>query len=268
MIHFAKFLQKATVLIAFLGLTSYSAAQDNIDADSILNDFKSRTFIPKDAVVTWAGSIENVVGVYVTKSVSGYLLAGNRANEKNAGKKIELKDREILNMLITDNQNIGLNIANILKLGGVKDKLDQLIISDIVSVTDQDVTIDTCKAKKPDIFDAETTYWCITGVTLSKIAVNKYTKQNRLAKGSYGVATADGTFQKESNVSAGQVVASVTLVGPIKNGKFVEDKPAETASVKFVGSTSGKSKSLSKMTPNQHTQSELEGVTLIVPSKQ
>lgn len=267
MIRFTKFIHKATVLIVFLGLSSYSAAQDNIDADSILNDFKSRTFIPKDAVATWAGAIENVVGVYVTNSASGYSLAGNRANEKNAAKKIELKDREVFNKLISSSQNVGLNIVNILNLGGNKDKLDQLIISDIVSVTDPDVTIDTCKAKKPEIFDASNKYWCITGVTLSKISVNKYTKQKKLAKGSYGVATADGTFQKENNVSAGQVVASVTLVGPIKDGKFVEYKPAESASEKSVGSTSVTLKSLSEIRSIHGAKSGLEGATLKVPSK-
>ena len=267
MIRFAKLLQKVTVLIACLGLTSYSAAQDNIDADSILNDFKSRTFIPKDAVATWAGSIENVVGVFVTKSESGYSLAGNRANEKNAAKKIELKDREVFNKLISSSQNVGLSIVNILNLGGNKDKLDQLIISDIVSVTDPDVTVDKCNAKKPDIFDASTTYWCITGVTLSKIAVNKFTKQKKLAKGSYGVATADGTFQKENNASAGQVVASVTLVGPIKDGKLVTYKLAEPASNKPVASASVTLKSMSGVPPIQRTKSGLEGAMLTVPSK-
>lgn len=219
--------QLVSLFIILVLAPSISNATEKFDENDALRAFKARTFIKGDNAVNMANAIDDVVGVYVTKTDGEIKLQGNRANEKDSAKKFDLKDSIVYQELYSSSVEVGLKIVEILNLGGSKKELDELVISDIVSVSDPTVTLDACVKKRPVAFSDDTKYWCVSGITLSKISTNKYKKTNKLVSGSYGVATANGTFQQDATKTSATVVANVSLIGPIMKDKLVPE--VETA---------------------------------------
>ncbi|NHQ84868.1 hypothetical protein HA050_01915 [Iodobacter sp. HSC-16F04] len=246
-------MKKITVLILALIAQPLFAAE-SFDSQGALADFMTRTFIKKDDAINWATAIKNVVGVYVTKTGEGINLLGTHVNKTTSTTQVDLKDREVFHELVSNTQNIGINIVNLFKFNRDKKFLDELIISDVVSVTDSAVDIDTCVANHPAAFTSTTKYWCISAITLSKISTNTYTKTGHLAEGSYGVATASGTFQNDKSKSGTRFMASVSLIGPIVDGKLMQEQLTTTPSDGGV---------LKSFGLREHTG--LEGISLTLP---
>lgn len=246
-------MKKITVLILAL-IAQPSFAAESFDSQGALADFMARTSIKKDDATNWATAINSVVGVYVTKTGEAINLLGTHVNKTTSSTQVDLKDREVFHELVSNTQNIGINIVNLFKFNRDKKFLDELIVSDVVSVTDSTVDLDTCIANHPAAFTSTTKYWCISAITLSKISTNTYTKKGHIAEGSYGVATASGTFQNDKSKSSTRFTASVSLIGPIIDGKLIQEQATTTPS----GVVGLKSFGLRERTG-------LEGISLALP---
>lgn len=209
------------LIVCFLSAFSPIVFSDDLDSNAALNEFKQRTFLSSNDVVVLAGTIESVVGEYITESKNGFQLEGSHANTLGTAKKIELKDRQVYHKLFSAKSEVSLGAPGILNLGGGRNQLDELIISDVVSVTDSSIDIGSCTSNKPSAFGSDIKYWCIRGVTLSKIATNNYDKKRKLASGSYGVATASGTYQKDNLTTTSRLVANISVIGPFKGSTRV-----------------------------------------------
>lgn len=215
---------KKTVFL-MMGFCMHTLHAADFDADGAYADYKARTFIKKNDATNWATAINNLVGAYVTKTGDVINLHGKSLSKTESPTQVDLKDRDVFRELVSSSQNVEASIVNFFKFSRDKKYLDELIINDLISVSDNTVNLDTCVANHLTSFTSTTTYWCISAITLSKISTNKYSKNSNLAKGSYGVATADGTFQNDKSKSSVSFTANVTLVGPIVDGKLYESNP-------------------------------------------
>lgn len=256
-------MKKMTIIILAL-LAQPSFAAESFDSKGALADFMDRTSIKKGDAVNWATAIHSVVGVYVTKTGDTINLMGTHVNKTDSSTQVDLKDREVFHELVSNTQNVGINIVNLFKFNRDKKYLDELIVSDVVSVTDSTVDLDTCVANHPKAFTSTTTYWCVSAITLSKISKNTYTKVGNLADGSYGVATASGTFQNDKSKSSTDLTASVSLIGPIVNGELISEplSTTPTTSADKGGAVSIKSSGFSSL---MKKRTGLEGVSLVLP---
>lgn len=225
---------KTAILVAVVLAGVNASAADLLDSDSALSAFKKRTFLSENDALQWATAIQDVVGVYVVNNEGQITPIGDHVNEKDSPKRLDLKDgkkREIFHKIFEKEKEINLSLAGIFSLGGKNNELDELIISDIVSVTDSTVNSTTCLSKKPITIDNTVTYWCVSAITLSEITNNKYSKTKKLASGSYGIATGSGMHQKNDSLSSSRIVASISVIGPFKNNKLViiDKSPIATA---------------------------------------
>ena len=204
-------------------LSSSSAAMaGKFDADGILEKFNKRTFIENNDVINWAAAIDNLVGTYIMKDDANIILTGSRVNKNSQSIMVDLKDRKVFHELVTSSTTIDASFVNFFKFSRDKKILDEVTISDVITVTDRNVDLSTCVKNHPAEFSSTTKYWCISAITLSKVSTNKYKKTKSLAEGSYGIASGGATFQNESGSTAATFTASVSLIGPFVNGSLFE----------------------------------------------
>lgn len=191
---------------------------DESSSDAALNAFNSRTFISKDDEVNFAANVQDLVGQFIIVNKNGaVILLGDQSVSSAANNVVKLNQRNVFHKLYNNKMTIGGALAVLLKLQIAEDSLKEVSITDLVSVTNKDVTASNCTAKKPAMLTGDYTYYCISGVTLSQVATKDYKKTDKLASGSFGVVTADGNYQLQNGTDGLQLAINISKVGPFKN---------------------------------------------------
>ncbi|NHZ88359.1 hypothetical protein F2P45_04860 [Massilia sp. CCM 8733] len=264
--HDCRFRIRAALAVALICASSFSCAAEVLDPDGALASFVKRPSLTINDSTQWSTAISTLVGSYITKENGVIMLQGKGIGTTTPALQVDLKDGEVYRALISQKQTVGLDIVAFFKFNRSKEFLNELVITDLISATDPTLKLDSCIANRPAAL-ASSKYWCITAITLSKITTRKYKKTNNTAKGTYTIATAEGTFQTDNNVGGVEKIASISVYGPILNGVLAPvDQPVVIAPAVINKSFTGP-KTAAKIDSKLFVPkiNELEGAKLIVP---
>jgi hypothetical protein len=210
--------------LALLVVTN-SQASTNFTTDAALQSYNSRTFLPDSETSVWRSSIDSVIGTYVYQNGNVLDTAGRPTGLPITAKKVDLKSSFVFKNKIEGEFELEGSIAGFLKAGRSKSTMDEIIVEEIVSITDDAVNLEWCQQNTPASFGPTTRYWCVSGVTLTKVTVNRFTKAKKLAEGNYGIVNAKGTWKKDDSASGEYYRANVSLRGPFVNKVHVPAVP-------------------------------------------
>lgn len=234
--YFKNQISKFSVLSTLCLLITVPAAAQSIDDSQALIDFLNRPKLSPNDAATWATALPKLVGTYVTTGSDGKLkLMGKGTATTLNPTQTDLKNRELYRALISNEQQVGASIVSFFKFSRDKKFVDELIITDLITVTDPDFGLDKCLSNKPLIFDASVKYWCISAVTLSGVQQRKFQKTNKIGSGNYGIVTADGNYSAQMDKQSMQLSANVSVIGPIINGVLVNAESSSTIVKETVG---------------------------------
>lgn len=219
--------QWSKVLVLNLLLTAASAANAQFASDQALTEFVNRPTLGQGDITNWAASLPTLIGSYVILQDGGPKLVGQGKNTTPRPTQVDLKNRPVFHSLITSKSEVNVSVMGMFNLSRSKDAVDELNITDLISVTDPIYKSDDCTANTPNSFSESTKYWCISAITLSSIVNKKYKKVKKLGDGTYGVVTAGGTFESSSDINGTILSGSISVIGPFVNGKLVDTEPSK-----------------------------------------
>lgn len=214
-------LKRSIIAVCFLGLTSSATyAAPTYDADGALANFNARTFLSGNDVTNLTTAINTVIGNYLVIQ-NGVLTPVGKGKVITASpNQVDLKDGQVYHAWINSSDEVDASLLNFFNFKVTKDSLNELQITDVITVTDPAVKGDFCISNRPLFIDATVKYWCVTAVTLTKISTNVYIKAKKLLKGTYGIASADGNFLRGNGQTSTRFEANVSVIGPFMNGKL------------------------------------------------
>lgn len=231
-----KHILQVGILFALSALNVSGVNAQSIDDTQALIEFLNRPKLSPSDAATWATALPKLVGTYVTTTNDGKLrLIGKGIGTAPNPTQTDLKNRELYRALISSQQQVGASIVSFFKFSRDKKFVDELIVTDLISVTDPDFALDKCISNKPSGLTASTKYWCISGITLSGIQQRKFQKTGKIGSGNYGIVTADGNYAAQMDKQSMQLSASVSVIGPILNGNLIDPDPSPTVVKETVG---------------------------------
>lgn len=260
----SKFLPNVALVFPFLCvLASGSANAQLLPPDEALTDFLNRTSLPRNDVTNWQKSLPTLVGSYITIENGKLKMLGQGTSTAPRPSQMDLKNSPVFHSVITSSTEVKASVLGMFNLSRKKDFADELIITDLITINDPVYQGDACIANHPLYFTTTTKYWCISAITLSSVVAKKYKKTKRLGSGTYGVVTADGTYEATSDTSGSFLAGSVSVLGPFMNGAAAEPEPSKTIVTDVIKVEGLQNKAL-KFPSVAKTKTGLEGAVLSI----
>ena len=250
--------------LAFSSLSAFasgSAHAQLLPPEQALTDFVNRTSLGRGDVTNWQKSLPTLIGSYITIENGNIKMLGQGTGPAARPTQVDLQNSPVFHSLITSSADVKASVLGMFNLSREKKVVDELTITDLITINDTVFKGDTCIANHPLYFSATTKYWCISAITLSSVVSKKYKKVTRLGSGTYGVVTADGTFEATSDRSGSFLAGSVSVLGPFMNGGPVEPEPSKNLVTDAIDIRGLREKSVTFPSATQ-TKTGLEGAAL------
>ena len=258
----SKLLQCAVLVFPLLStFASVSAHAQLLAPEQALTDFVNRTSLARGEVTNWQKSLPTLIGSYVTIENGNIKMLGQGTGATARPTQVDLQNSPVFHSLITSSADVKASVLGMFNLSREQKFVDELNITDLITINDTVFKGDTCIANHPAYFSAKTKYWCISAITLSSVVSKKYKKVKKLGSGTYGVVTADGTFEATSNVSGSFLAASISVLGPFMNGGLIEPEPSKNLVTQAIDFGGIRDKSMAVLNEAQ-TKTGLEGAAL------